>query len=330
MKSSWRFFAGLGAGFILALAAMLLAFYLNLGVPTDMSRWAFEISQKKKLLAEKTPSPRILLVGGSATLFGISAQEMEKETGRRTLNLATFAGLGTSYLLHEAQKMIKPGDTVLLVLEYELYSEGKLTRDQADLSLIDYLMARDPAYLRSLSLPEQWNVFMLAPTGRLLHGLKRRWHPRPPPSDAGAYSVNNIDSWGDQIHHPRNLRPKNREAMQKKSTLARDLPEDAGGFAVVESFCQWARANHVAVLATYPNLYDQPEYHLPGAEHTAETIKNFFSRLDVPVVGNYTDSLLPADQFFDTVYHLTDEACAVRTRRLDIKLKPYLEGPNAQ
>jgi hypothetical protein len=44
----------------------------------------------------------------------------------------------------------------------------------------------------------------------------------------------------------------------------------------------------------------------------------------VQVIGDYTDALLPADDFFDTHYHLTEEASLVRSRRLAEQLKPYL------
>ena len=115
MKTSRNFFAGLAAGFLLAMGLTGGAFYMNLGVHSVMSKWAFDITQKKRLLARQTPSPRLLLVGGSATLFGLSAQELEHQTGWRTLNLGTHAALGTVYLLRETQQLARPGDTVLIM-----------------------------------------------------------------------------------------------------------------------------------------------------------------------------------------------------------------------
>jgi hypothetical protein len=155
MKASWRFFAGLGAGFLLALGLTATAFYLNLGVSTGTSRWAFELNQIKRQLAERTASPKLLLVGGSGTLFGVSAREIQRQTGWRTVNLSTHAALGTTYILELAQRAAKPGDAVLLVLEYELYNYGKVEQTWADKLLVDYLVSRDPAFLRRLSLREQ-------------------------------------------------------------------------------------------------------------------------------------------------------------------------------
>ena len=124
MKVSWRFLAGLLAGFCAACVVVIAAFSLALGVPTQSSRWAFEVMQKKRRLAEQAKSPKILIVGGSGALFGVSGQELEKETGWPTINLGCHAALGVAYMLDDAKHSARPGDTVLLVLEYELYTFG--------------------------------------------------------------------------------------------------------------------------------------------------------------------------------------------------------------
>lgn len=330
MKLSRKFFVALVTGFLLILAVRITVFYLNLGVPSDSSRWASELYQKKKLLARETKPPKLLLVGGSATLFGLSAREIQNKSGYRTINIGNHAALGTACLLHQAQEMAKPGDIVLLVLEYELYTFGKVERAWADKILVDYLVSRDPDYFHSLTLAEQWNVFMLTTDDRLVRGLKYRWrHGRtelPQGYDSGVYSIRCINEWGDQTRNRRAARPKQRDQVwQVKSTLSHGLPARPNGFAVIESFCRWAQTNHIRVLATFPNLCDQPEYHLEPAKQAAATIKNFFSGLGVPVIGDYTDAMLPADDFFDTNYHLTEEAAQTRSQRLAAQLIPWLK-----
>src|ERR1043166_5510292 len=95
MRVKWTFFTGLLGGFVLMLGITMGAFWLNLGAPTASSKWEAEINQKKLLLAEKCRSPKLLVVGGSAALFGISAREIQNQTGYPTINLATHAALGS-------------------------------------------------------------------------------------------------------------------------------------------------------------------------------------------------------------------------------------------
>jgi hypothetical protein len=99
---------------------------------------------------------------------------------------------------------------------------------------------------------------------------------------------------------------------------------------LIADFCDWARAHQIRVLAAFPNLCDQPEYHGAAAEQNVKLIRELFASLQVPVIGDYTDSLRPADEFFDTTSHLTEEAMLSRTRRLTEQLKPYLEVANVK
>lgn len=326
MKTGCNFFAGLAAGFLLAMGITGGAFYLNLGVHSVTSKWTFDITQKKRLLARQTQPPRLLLVGGSATLFGLSARELERQTGCRTLNLGTHAALGTAYLLRETRQLAKPGDTVLLVLEYELYYSGILTPRGTDPLLVDYIVARAPDFFRDLSLIEQWNVFMLTPNQRLIQGLKNRKRREAPEQSAAVYSVNRINDWGDQMGHTEAERARHAGSSKyRASFFGREVDKQPVGFPVIADFCAWAKTNQVRVLATFPNLMDDPSYHNAVARQRVAQIAAFYSALGVPVVGDYTETLLSADQFFDTIYHLTEKAAAERTCRLAAELKPCLQ-----
>ena len=334
MKASWNFLAGLSAGFLLMLGLAVGAFCLNLGVPSGSSRWAYELNQQKRRAAEQAASPRLLLVGGSATLFGISAKEIQAQTGYNTINLATHAALGTTYILQLAKQVAKPGDTVLLVFEYELYTWGKLDQAWVDAMLVDYIVSRDPAFFWRLSIPEQWHIFMLISTHRIVDGLKQRFRTERPFDDSGlgVYSVRHLNEWGDLTGHTSAHRLAKRDPIRQfKCDLGRGLPEHPQGFGAIESFCRWAQTNRVRVLATFPNMCDHPEYHGPAAQRSVKNIEDFFAHLGVPVVGDYTDSLLPEEEFLDTVYHLTEETALARTRRLIPKLNEALKrSPEAR
>lgn len=331
MRVSWKFFVALVAGFFLVFGATVGAFYLNLGVPSDLSTWISEINQKKRMLAAQAGSPKLLLVGGSGTLFGISAQEIQSQTGYPTINLGSHAALGTSYILHEAERSARPGDTVLLVLEYQLYDSGKIERVGTDNLEIDYIVSEDPGFFHTLSATEQWNVFMLTSGHRLLQGLENRLR-RHVPRDTGLYNVRYLNNWGDLTNHAEVDRRREQQAHVVEAGAGWNfrLPEHPKGFASIKTFCRRAQAQHIDVLATYPNLSDRPSYHLPPARQTVRKIHDFFVGLEVSVLGDYTDSLLSPDQFFDTPYHLTEEASIARTRRLIPLLSPYLKKKSAR
>jgi hypothetical protein len=176
---------------------------------------------------------------------------------------------------------------------------------------------------------EQWRVFMMTPEDRLIRGLKGRINPRryaEHKTGGGAYNADYIDRWGDQTFHPRSAASARIERLA--SRLSFPMPDQTAGFTLIASFCRWAPEHQIRVLATYPNLLDQPKLHTDLARGNAHRIANFYKQLGVPVIGAYTDALLPPDQFFDTVYHLIDEAALSRTDRLAEKLKPLLSATN--
>ena len=83
-------------------------------------------------------------------LFGIRAAQLERELGGHAVDYGTHAALGRRYMLKEAERALRPGDTAVLCLEYKLYSG-----DEINDTLVDYLMARDPDYLLHM---RPWNV----------------------------------------------------------------------------------------------------------------------------------------------------------------------------
>jgi hypothetical protein len=327
MKSSRNFFVMLPLGFALMVAIHFGWVWLVQGVPTESSRWCYELNAKKLQAAQAmTNRPKLLLVGGSATLFGVSARDIQRQTGMPTVNMSTHAALGTDYILYLARQAARPGDTVLLILEYELYNCGKVDPRWADAMFIDYVLARDPAYIQSLSWWERISVYMLTNTKRLKRGLKNWWQPEKRQAGVYVYKSELIDEYGDQTGHGQAQRPAVTPSLDLlSSSLAFGLETNFPARPIIEEFCEWARAHNVRVLASYPNIHYRPEYDRPSAEKAPEQIRELFASLHVPVLGTAREAIMPANQFFDTYYHPTQEAAHERTRRLLVHLAPYLK-----
>jgi len=313
---------------MLAFLAYAAAFWFNLGRPTKSSRWCYEINQKKRAMANAVSGPKLLLVGGSGTLFGINAKAIQSATGLPTVNLGTHAALGIPFILQWTKELAKPGDTVLLTFEYELYREDELDLSHGDEELVDYVIARDPKYFAQLPFADEWKIFMLTSNKRLKKGFKNLGRAEGPEVVANdIYYSGFLDECGDQTHNTiSNRRPNAVEKLSSTtSVLAFGFSEKLRAFDAIEAFCRWAQEKKIYVLATYPNLAARPDYYRPEAKAAAREIRDNFTRLNVPVLADYTDSILPADMFYDTLYHLTQEAAVERTRKLLPLLKAHLQ-----
>ncbi len=330
----WSFLLGLPVGFCLCIAVFIGFLYSEAGVPTHQSQWIYDLLSKKEKLAAAIPGPRLLIVAGSSTLFSINAKLIEEQTGLPTLNFGAHAGISIQYRLYRMKKVVRPGDTVLLACEYEYYTDSQETHGEWN---DDYVLARDPEYFYQLPLSVKIAIATRIEFKRLQKGWENRWTkakpqrpPGPPPYSAYSLTAPGIDCTddrGDEVYnHADNIPPMKPIAYDRLlPVLINGLASDHNAdFDAIASFIEWAHAHQVTVLATFPNLIRQPEYSLPPARRTIKTITRFYQSHNVPVIGTADEVMLPRDQFYDTMYHLTYEAGLARTERLIPELRPYL------
>jgi hypothetical protein len=328
MTAPTRFYVGFGLGLVTAFTVFYGVFFAQLGAPTLSSQWCWDLNARKQELARAAGTPKLLLVGGSSVLFGLSAKDIQKQTGFPTVNLGTHAALGAEYILRLAQRSAQPGDTVLLAFEYEAYQHGPPGKPSqwTDPLYFDYLFARDAAYFRSWPLTEQLRAAMWISTRRLKEGWRNRGR-----GDLGGhhgiYSVKMLNEYGDQTGARKDNRGPGQPWFALRSeNLARGLPAEPNGFPIFRKFIEWARQNRVRVLATYPTISHRPEYEAEPAQRAAATIRAFFESQGVPVLGEAKEGMLDPDWFFDTLYHPIEEGAHERTRRLLTHLAPLLQG----
>jgi hypothetical protein len=340
MNVRWPFFLTLPAGLLLAFSGYLILFQLQLGVPTEQSRWCWEMVRKKSQKAQSITEPKLLLVGGSSVLFGISAEEIQRQTGCPTVNFGTHAAISSAYMMELTRRIAQPGDTVLLALEWELYEkDSRILRASSDSIFNDYIVARDSEYVKRLPWRERFNLAMLTPGKRVWLGLMNRFAGKNataapvPEFIAGAfnpYRSESLNEFGDQTGATKARRPANAPSRARLiRRLAEGLPDNPAGFPTIRAFCEWASTNRVRVLATFPNTCHRPEYDRAEARKTPLQLHEFYRQQGVPVLGEAAEAILPESEFFDTMYHLTEEACRTRTQRLLPHLIPYLPSKSA-
>ncbi len=98
-------------------------------------------------LLEKTPSPRIILIGGSNVSFGLDAELMQQTLGIPVINDGLHAGLGVAPL-RELEDYIRAGDVIIISLEYSMFStESAMEGDPSVLSDWVEYSARRTRYL---------------------------------------------------------------------------------------------------------------------------------------------------------------------------------------
>ncbi len=309
-----RFWTAAISAFCLASLVWLAGLKAQIGVATPSSRWVFEVTEKKRQLADATPSPRALVVAGSGALFGLDAAALSRAWGLPVLNLAVNAGLGLRYILWQAEQRARPGDAVLLPLEYALFVDDS---EAPNGQIIDYALARDGDYWRSLPIWQKLRFAAGLTPDRWWQGLRRL---PDAPMAAGTYGGHHIDGVGDQTGTAAtDQQPIDQAAIALAPVwfYGRRGADSPGGWSALAEFAGWAKARGICLVMLPSPFLVKPDYATDPVERRFyETLPARISALGIPYIGRPSDFLYPESWFFNTEYHLLDWARARHTERI--------------
>lgn len=89
--------------------------------------------QEKFNILKATNEPKIIMVSGSSSAFGLNQAMLEEESGYKVANLGLHGGFGNLFISELAKANINEGDIVLLGYEYGWSNDTGFTSSSADL-----------------------------------------------------------------------------------------------------------------------------------------------------------------------------------------------------
>jgi hypothetical protein len=252
-----------------------------------------------------------------------------------TLSVATFnfglqAALGPEVILHEARKILKPGDTAVLAFEYNHYAFARWN----DIALNAIFGCLTDVF-HETSLAQKIEMLMALPPDRTLHVL--RFVPPAEDVSDGATDGEGDSAYaalpeprmaiahGDIPFDPHWWKPLSDEQKRRLSVyqpIRISFDGQARGTREIARFIAWARENGIKVAMTWPNTIDFAAYR---DEPAFDAIREFYEGMAVPVVGEPSLGFYPAELFWDTQYHLSAPGVYRRTRDLAAALLGYPE-----
>ena len=272
---------------------------------------------EKDRLIRTTPSPKIVLVGGSNLAFGIDSRMMEDSLGVRVVNMGLYAQLGLRYMLAQVKPYIRGGDAVVIVPEYDQFygkfSEGDNTLNTA---LLYAPSDRIPDFIRSYSIvdvvlrPRVENArrsFLEATAD--LFGVKNKYFP---PDTNPVYNRHSFNRYGDVVSH------LGKKSMNPDSIYVKPLPplKEFNRKTVDElnDIADVARERRAHAYFLFPSYIDR-SYVINVA--AIESLRQRLARdMRVPILGTAQDFVFPARWFFDTRFHLNEIGREARTLKM--------------
>ncbi len=272
-----------------------------------------EVTKLKHQALEGQPSPRLILVGGSSVMMGVDSQYLDDMTPYHPVNLGLVSGLRLQFLLNEVDE-IRPGDLIVLALEYQNYVERY--PQKRDLSLLLDVLEQRPESRRYLDR-HHWKA--LLDEGALNHlGLLLR---RALSSDPRGSMLEHYNGYGDALwHREAQPVPGKKLPFHVRHLKAEQLDDSIQALNEFHLKVQAARAT---VVIAYPPV-PKDTYH--AIEESLELIHaELENRCTIPILGHPKETRFPLECFFDDGYHLLGDAILFHTVNLRTQLEPYLE-----
>ena len=277
---------------------------------------------EKDRLIRNTPSPKIILVGGSNLAFGIDSKAMQDSLGIKVVNMGLYAKLGLRYMLAQVKPYIKHGDIVIVVPEYDQFYGDFANGDNTLNTALLYAPAdRIPDFIRSYSIvdvvlrPRVENArrsFLRAAAAAV--GREKQFFP---PDTNPVYNRHSFNEFGDVVSH------RDKKGLNPDSIFVKPLPPmkdfNRQTLSDLNSIAEKARTEKAHAYFMFPSYIDRS--YVINVAAIDSLNRRLSSAMKMPIIGGPKDFVYPKNYFFDTRYHLTWPARAVRTAKMIEELR---------
>jgi hypothetical protein len=302
-----------------------------LPAPVGAEYWVRQLIIVKRWLAGALPSPRIVFLGGSGTLFSIDARAVEAALKTPTMNMGLHGGMRLEWLFALGEKMARPGDTFVLPLEDRYYN---CEDDGWNTWQLRNSLAWNRAYFDALDLPSRtWTTFFAADPSLVIDVASsgvgsalfpklyaRRFEALAPDHDiideyqSGslrtnyfAYSAFNIDDRGDMLETTgARYSGDGNPVAQPGKICARPL-------ALLRQFVASMRAKQIRVIVAHaPYLVDRSPP--PGWQAAEADFAAAVAGAGAELLDDRQQLFFPRAYFFNTNTHLNSVGREQRTK----------------
>ena len=302
-------------GFVLLQVLLFAVLVWNPEYPDENGFLAATIDKHRRL--ERTPSPRVLLVGGSNVAFGLQSPILEQELSLPVVNMGFVAGLGPGFLLNEVAEAVGTGDIVVLSFEDSMLGATDYLLHQRQ--LLEYRPASwwFCPRARRIELLLDHGVALAGSIVRRSLGLARREVREPP---AFPYRRDGFNEWGDYVLHHRSAFRLDQVPSDSPLLTPRHVPTFSPRLRQrLEVFIRLCHNRGARICYTFA---PRPRAHWEAQRAAIEIVASELRALSgLEVLDDPADHVYDLRLFADTADHLTDEGGRQRSARVAVRLK---------
>ena len=303
------------------LAEQVFFLVCGFGLPVQFGdTFMGELKSKYERLKE-TSGKRIVLVGGSGVAFDCDSALMDDFfPSYEIVNFGMYAGLGTKAVMDLSENYIHEGDIVILSPEqseqtFSDYFNGEYMWQAADGA---FGMLRDLKSENFEAMLGNFPRFALEKLNYVMKGQK--------PQTDSIYQKKSFNTYGDiELDTCReNILPNGNDVNQKVR-----FTEDVVQPEFMDYMNDWAKRLEKKGAVVWYRYCPVNKLSVEDMDDLAAYDVFLRQKLDFPVIGNPENSLMEAEWFFDTNFHLNQPGKEVNTVQLIRDMKAMLGDDRA-
>ena len=303
------------------LAEQVFFLICGFGLPVQFGdTFLGELKSKYERLKE-TSGKRIVLVGGSGVAFDCDSALMDDFfPSYEIVNFGMYAGLGTKAVMDLSENYIHEGDIVILSPEqseqtFSDYFNGEYMWQAADGA---FGMLRDLKSENFEAMLGNFPRFALEKLNYVMKGQK--------PQTDSIYQKKSFNTYGDiELDTCReNILPNGYDVNQKVR-----FTEDVVQPEFMDYMNDWAKRLEKKGAVVWYRYCPVNKLSVEDMDELAAYDVFLRQKLDFPVIGNPENSLMEAEWFFDTNFHLNQPGKEVNTVQLIRDMKAMLGDDRA-
>lgn len=303
------------------LAEQVFFLICGFGLPVQFGdTFMGELKSKYERLKE-TSGKRIVLVGGSGVAFDCDSALMDDFfPSYEIVNFGMYAGLGTKAVMDLSENYIHEGDIVILSPEqgeqtFSDYFNGEYMWQAADGA---FGMLRDLKSENFDAMLGNFPRFALEKLNYVMKGQK--------PQTDSIYQKKSFNTYGDiELDTCReNILPNGYDVNQKVR-----FTEDVVQPEFMDYMNDWAKRLEKKGAVVWYRYCPVNKLSVEDMDDLAAYYVFLRQKLDFPVIGNPENSLMEAEWFFDTNFHLNQPGKEVNTVQLIRDMKAMLGDDRA-
>ena len=315
-------------GFVREALVSIMGLLVILGIvvliTADSTSYASSLAFKENLLRD-TPSPRIIIVGGSGASSSIDSEKMLKATGYNPVNMGLYAGLGMRFVLNQVRDEIRTGDIILFAPEYELLQQPSY----GDGHLLLEMLHENPTKLTEFMNPRSLVVMTRAFPGwlqlqiqKLATRISKKVSPREETLVERLYKRENVNLYGDLDTRVVSGVHLTLEDIMKDTHFVRPHI-DAINLTLLKEFALGAVTKGVKLFVVLPAVPKALEkYNIDSVTSQYKELVDVVGKESI--IGTPGYFVFPDDQFLDSLGHLTATGKSSRTDKILKLLVPKL------